>query len=84
MNQIKVKYGLTRKDKRQKVVSCTFIASSKSIIDKYEHHPVREKGILIPVPTNQKMNAYLKEIADLCGIKRTLQHIVPDIHLQPL
>ncbi len=30
------------------------------------------KNKVFPVPTNQKMNAYLKEIADLCGIKKYL------------
>ena len=24
---------------------------------------------LLPVPTNQKVNAYLKELADICGIE---------------
>jgi site-specific recombinase XerD len=34
------------------------------------------KGVLLPVMSNQKMNAYLKEIADLCGInKRLTTHI---------
>ncbi len=27
---------------------------------------------MLPVPCNQKMNSYLKEIADLCGIKKNL------------
>jgi site-specific recombinase XerD len=31
-----------------------------------------EKGVLLPVPSNQKMNAYLKEVADLAGINKTL------------
>ena len=31
-----------------------------------------DKGTLLPVPCNQKMNSYLKEIADLCGIKKNL------------
>jgi site-specific recombinase XerD len=29
-------------------------------------------GRLLPVSSNQKMNAYLKEIADLCGIAKNL------------
>lgn len=34
------------------------------------------RGQLLPVPTNQKMNAYLKEVADLCGInKRISSHV---------
>ena len=43
------------------------------LIEKYRHHPnCEKKNIIFPVPTNQKMNAYLKEIADLCGIKKNL------------
>ena len=30
------------------------------------------KENLLPVPSNQKMNEYLKEIADLCGIEKKL------------
>ena len=42
------------------------------ILEKYQNHPVRKKGGLLPTPTNQKVNAYLKEIADLCGISKNL------------
>ena len=43
------------------------------LIDKYKHHPECErKNIVFPVPSNQRMNSYLKEIADLCGIKKNL------------
>ena len=31
-------------------------------------------GRLLPVLSNQKMNAYLKEIADLCDIKKELTY----------
>jgi len=43
------------------------------LLDKYAHHPkcVNENRVL-PVLSNQKMNAYLKEIADICGIKKAL------------
>lgn len=46
---------------------------AKQIIDRYSNHPecVR-KGVLLPVLSNQKMNAYLKEVADLCGINKNL------------
>lgn len=30
------------------------------------------KNVLLPVISNQKMNAYLKEIAYLCGIRKRL------------
>jgi hypothetical protein len=40
-----------------------------SIIEKYKDHPeAKNKGILLPVISNQKLNAYLKEIADICNI----------------
>ena len=45
----------------------------RSILNKYKNHPVCEiKGTVLPILSNQKMNAYLKEIADTCGIGKTL------------
>lgn len=36
-------------------------------------HPPSENGNrLLPILSNQKMNAYLKEIADVCGINKEL------------
>jgi len=44
-----------------------------AIIEKYKNHPkVCNSGKLLPVLSNQKVNSYLKEIADLCGIKKEL------------
>ena len=46
---------------------------AQEIIDKYAEHPVcKNEKRLLPILTNQKMNAYLKEIADVCGIKKDL------------
>ena len=43
------------------------------IIEKYRNLPKAGKGpFLLPLLSNQKMNAYLKEIADLCEIKKVL------------
>ena len=43
------------------------------ILEKYKEHPICEiKGTLLPVPTNQKTNEYLKEIASLCDIEKNL------------
>jgi integrase len=43
------------------------------VIDKYRDHPQCEgENRLLPILSNQKMNAYLKEIADLCGINKDL------------
>jgi integrase len=44
-----------------------------AIIEKYKDHPQAcNKMKLLPIPSNQKANAYLKEIADLCEIKKQL------------
>ncbi len=40
------------------------------ILKKYENKLQNNK--LLPVLSNQKMNSYLKEIADICGIKKKL------------
>ena len=40
------------------------------IIKKYENHPkLNHRNNLLPVPSNQKVNAYLKELADICAIQ---------------
>jgi site-specific recombinase XerD len=44
-----------------------------SILNKYENHPkVLNGDCVLPVLSNQKSNAYLKEIAILCGIHKNL------------
>ena len=44
-------------------------------MEKYKGHPeCIESNRLLPVLSNQKMNAYLKEIADLSGISKTLTY----------
>ena len=49
------------------------LSMAQEIIDKYADHPVcKNENRLLPILTNQKMNAYLKEIADVCKIKKEL------------
>jgi len=44
-----------------------------AIIEKYKDYPVcLHSGKVLPVLSNQKMNAYLKEIADVCKIHKNL------------
>ena len=44
-----------------------------ALLKKYEcDAEVQAKGKLLPVPSNQKMNAYLKELATICNIDKTL------------
>ncbi|TDE16169.1 site-specific integrase [Dyadobacter psychrotolerans] len=43
------------------------------ILEKYEDHPqCIASGRLLPVLSNQKLNSYLKEIADVCRFDKTL------------
>ncbi len=43
------------------------------IINKYRLHPqCLHEGRVLPVPSNQKMNAYLKEISALCGVQKQM------------
>jgi integrase len=62
--------------KRQKTSTATrvpLLPSALALIDKYKDHPqCNRTGRVLPVLTNQKMNAYLKEVADLCGISKLL------------
>jgi site-specific recombinase XerD len=46
---------------------------AQEIIQKYANHPkcLNEDSIL-PILTNQKMNAYLKEVGDLCDISKEI------------
>lgn len=64
-----------RKTRQKTKVMCNIplLDIPLAILDKYKGYPLCEKkGTLLPVPCNQKANSYLKEIADLCGIKKNL------------
>src|SRR3546814_20092036 len=51
------------------------LPTAMDIVDKYKNHPRCEvEGYVLPILTNQKMNAYLKEIANLCGIHKELTY----------
>lgn len=61
---------------RQKTNSTTnvpLLPQALKIIDKYKDNPLCvQRGTVLPVSSNQKMNEYLKEIAILCGFPFTL------------
>lgn len=43
------------------------------LLNKYENHPqCEENRAVLPVLSNQKMNAYLKEVTDLCGVHKNV------------
>lgn len=61
------------REKTNNMCNIPLLSIPKQILDKYKDNPYcLTKGVLLPVPSNQKLNSYLKEIADLCGIKKKL------------
>ena len=49
------------------------LPQAQEIIERYKANPKCIcEGKILPVVSNQKMNAYLKEIADVCGITKKL------------
>ena len=63
----------TSRKKTGNEVNVPLLPSALRIIEKYNDHPIRlnDKKVL-PVISNQKMNVYLKELADICGIDKNL------------
>jgi site-specific recombinase XerD len=62
--------------KRQKTDSSSripLLSIAADIVNKYADHPqCVNKNLVLPDLSNQRMNSYLKEIADICGITKTL------------
>ena len=62
-----------RRQKTGKIISIPLLPKALEIIRKYKDDPISvSEGKLLPIPSNVKFNAYLKEIADLCGIEKNL------------
>lgn len=69
----KEKWISTNRQKTDSSVRIPLLPRAQKLIAKYDSHPRCEaEGLVLPVLSNQKMNAYLKEIADVCGIKKDL------------
>lgn len=63
----------TSRKKTEQSVKIPLLPKAMGIIEKYKDHPkVVASGKLLPVYSNQRLNSYLKEIADLCGIRKRL------------
>ena len=62
---------MTKRQKTSTTSNVLLLDIPKSIVQKYEGQTKR-KGMLFPILSNQKMNSYLKEIADICGINKNL------------
>ncbi|WKN43280.1 site-specific integrase [Tunicatimonas pelagia] len=62
-----------QRKKSKEFFKVPLLPQAKAIVEKYQNHPLAQiNGKVLPVYTNQKTNAYLKEIAFLCEVKKNL------------
>jgi site-specific recombinase XerD len=67
------KWIFTHRQKTESASKIPILPVTQMIIDKYENHPqCLNEDKLLPILSNQKMNAYLKEIAGVCEIEKEL------------
>lgn len=63
----------TKRSKTDTRSNIPILPIAKAIIEKYKDNELlKEKDLVLPVLSNQKMNAYIKEIATLAGITKNL------------
>ena len=63
----------TKRKKTDTPTRIPLLPSALRLLDRYEEHPTcRNLNRALPVSSNQKMNAYLKEIAAVAGINKPL------------
>ena len=61
------------RQKTKNMCNIPLLDEAQKILDRYKDHPYcQTQGVLLPVCSNQKMNMYLKELADICGIRKNL------------
>jgi site-specific recombinase XerD len=67
------KWIFTKREKTSTKSNIPLLPKALEIIDKYKNDPLcNNMNSLLPVISNQKINAYLKEIAVIAEIKKTL------------
>ncbi|NML20792.1 site-specific integrase [Pseudoflavitalea sp. G-6-1-2] len=63
----------TKRQKTETASRIPLLPVPLQIIEKYKDHPACiNSGKILPIPSNQKMNAYLKEIANISKIHKNL------------
>ncbi|RXG30677.1 site-specific integrase [Leeuwenhoekiella marinoflava] len=63
----------TKRSKTDTRSNIPILPIAKVIVEKYKDNELlKEKDLVLPVLSNQKMNAYIKEIATLAGITKNL------------
>jgi site-specific recombinase XerD len=67
------KWIFTHRQKTESATRIPLLPQAQEILDRYAEHPqCLNQGRLLPVLSNQKMNGYLKEIADRCDITKKM------------
>ena len=67
------KWISTHRQKTETASKILIFPVTQMIIEKYSNHPqCNYQDRLLPILSNQKMNAYLKELADICEIEKEL------------
>lgn len=67
------KWIFTKRGKTGTPSNIPLLPMAQAILNKYKDHPAcLNTNRLLPVSSNQKVNSYLKEIADLCGFSKEL------------
>jgi len=62
-----------KREKTTKPIRIPLLPKALEIIEKYKsNHKSIAQGTIFPKISNQKLNSYLKEVADICGIKKNL------------
>ncbi len=63
----------TNRQKTNEPVKVPLLPKALAIVEKYKGHPqALAEGKVLPTLSNQKLNSYLKEIADTCDITKPL------------
>tara|TARA_R110001606_G_scaffold64399_1_gene149424 strand:- start:2379 stop:3635 length:1257 start_codon:yes stop_codon:yes gene_type:complete len=64
---------IKKREKTKKLLRIPILPKAKILIDRYKIHPKSEiNGTIFPKISNQKLNSYLKEVADVCRIRKNL------------
>ncbi|MBD0833672.1 site-specific integrase [Aestuariibaculum sediminum] len=64
---------ISERQKTSTSIRVPLLPKAKALIENYKEHPrVMNSGGVFPKISNQKVNSYLKEIADLCKINKNL------------
>lgn len=67
------KWIFTHRQKTESASKIPLLPIAEMILEKYKNHPqCLNQNKLMPILTNQRMNSYLKEIADVCYIHKSL------------